>query len=115
MEVNELKDLIIESLKDAKTDKITVINVKEQTSLADYMVIISLSNHKATKSTSLMLEEKMEKHNIKATRIDGYDEGRWIVVDYSDIIVHIFNQETLGFYQLEKLWSTDENVEIINI
>ncbi|MCR4661305.1 MAG: ribosome silencing factor [Clostridia bacterium] len=115
MEVLELKEKVIDALKNVKTDEIKVINVIDQTSITDYIVIIAVNNSKQTKKACMDLEEKLEKDGIKATRIDGYEEGRWIVVDYSDIIVHIFNRDTLGFYQLEKLWGTESNIEIIKI
>ena len=59
------------------------------------------------------IEEKAEKCGLYAMRKEGTREGRWVVIDYASVIVHIFNKEMRGYYSLEKLWENGENIERI--
>jgi len=90
---------------------IVIVDVKGISDIADYFVIASGKSYPQVKAIFENLEFEMEKDGVFARRKEGVSEGRWIAVDYFDVIVHIFHDETRKFYQLEKLWMNGSNVE----
>lgn len=94
-----------------KASGIVYIDVESKTSLCDYFVICSGRSSTQVKSLAENLEEKMEKeHGITPRRREGVREGRWAVLDYGDVIVHVFNDEERDFYHLERLWEDGKNL-----
>ena len=90
-------------------EDILIINVEDMTIIADYFVICSGRSNIQVKALCDNLEDKMAESEILPTRKEGYSEGRWIVLDYSDILVHIFLQEEREFYNIERLWNAGAN------
>ena len=98
-------------LSDKKAENIVYIDVAEKSSLCDYFVIAGARSSTAVRAICENLEEKMEKQFGEVPgRRDGGREGRWNVIDYGDVIVHIFNDEMRDFYNLERLWENGENL-----
>jgi len=95
----------VESWIEAKngTD-IQSINVTELTSIANYFVIASGSSERQVKAIADNIEDEAKKLEIFPKGVEGQREGRWILLDYFDVIVHIFHEEERGLYNLEKLW-----------
>ncbi|MCQ2398989.1 MAG: ribosome silencing factor, partial [Clostridia bacterium] len=110
MEAKELAEKICKVLSDKKALDVTCIFVAEKTIVADYYVIATAKSSPHVKALSEYVEEEIEKNEIVALRREGTREGRWAVIDYGDVIVHIFNDETRDFYNLEKLWADGGNV-----
>lgn len=102
---------ICKYLSDKKAYGIVYIDVESKTSLCDYFVICSGRSSTQVKSLAENLEEKMEKEcSLSPRRREGVREGRWAVLDYEDVIVHIFNDEERDFYRLERLWEDGKNL-----
>lgn len=101
----ELTKLIVQILDKKKADKIDVIQVADVTILSDYFVIASASNSTHVKALVDELEFELKKLGRAPERVEGYQSGNWIVLDYLDVLVHIFFEETRNYYNLEKLWS----------
>jgi ribosome-associated protein len=110
----EFADSICAALYDKKGEDILIVDVAELTIVAEYFVICTGRSPIHVKSLDDSLEEKMKENDIRATRIDGYKEGRWIAMDYGNVIVHIFSNQERLFYNLEKLWSNGSNVVSYN-
>ena len=104
-------DEICKALADKKAFNIVVVDVKGISDIADTFIIASGNSFPQVKAIFENLEAHMEKLGVFCKRKEGVSEGRWIAVDYFDIIVHIFNDETRKFYQLEKLWTNGNNVK----
>ena len=109
------KELAIEACK-ALADKlgkdIVTLYVREKTDICDYFVLASGSNAPQIRAMGERVEELIEKNlGVVPTRTEGVRDGRWAVVDYGDVIVHIFNDETRLFYHLERLWADGGNLE----
>ena len=103
--------LICNFLSSKKAKGIVYLGVENKTSLCDYFVIAGGSSKTHVKSLAENLDEKLEKeYGITPKRKDGIREGRWAVLDYSDVIVHIFGDEERDFYSLERLWEDGENL-----
>ncbi len=111
MESSEMKSIICRELDEHKAFDITVLDVEHLTVMTDYFVICTAKSNKQVKALAEFVEEKLEEYNIRPSHTDGMTEGKWAVLDYGGVIVHIFNDETRMFYCLEKLWSDGENMK----
>ncbi len=109
MEGNELVQKIASVLWDRKALDIVALDVRELTVLCDYMIIASGRNANQVKSLYDDVDEAMAKEGLQLRRSEGSAEGRWVVLDYSTILVHIFHQDERAFYNLERLWDDGTN------
>ena len=94
----------IEALEDKKGEDIKVIDISEVSILADYFIIASGNNRNQVQALCDNVEEKLGKMGVIKKQIEGYDNGNWILVDYRDIVIHIFDKENRLFYDLERIW-----------
>ena len=101
----DLKDLIIKTLDSNKALDIISIDLKNKSSMADYMIIASGTSSRHIQALSEMVLEKLKSNGIKNSKIEGKESGDWKLVDGIDLIVHIFHPDKRKFYELEKIWS----------
>ncbi|MEG1509470.1 MAG: ribosome silencing factor [Clostridia bacterium] len=111
MTIEERISIIEKALDDKKASDITSIKVDEMTILTDYFVICSAKSTTQVKAIADNVEEEMTKVGFEPAHKEGGAECRWIVLDYGDIIVHIFYDETRMLYAFDKLWENGKNVE----
>ena len=104
-EINKLKKEIENILNDNKALEVKSIDLKDKTSIADFMIVASGSSSRHIQSLSEILLEKLKEQGIKNCRIEGQNSNEWKLIDALDIIVHIFHPEKRKFYDLEKMWS----------
>ena len=114
MEILELTQEIGRYLSSKKAEDILLIDVREKTTLCDYFVIASGRNTTQVRALCENLEEHLSKQGLEPRRTEGVREGRWGVLDYGDIVVHIFNDESRLFYHLERLWTEGENTRRVD-
>lgn len=101
------------SVLDAKkAHNIHVLYVNKQTTLADYFVICNGTSSTQIRSLAGDLEYELGLMGIKPLNIEGHDNSSWVILDYSSVIVHIFNNEAREFYKLDKLWSDGEEIDL---
>lgn len=98
-----------------KAFDIDVLEVTDLTSITDYFVIASASNTNLVKALAEEVEDKMTLEGEEPKKIEKDDIGQWIILDYYDVIVHIFYEETRKFYGLEKLWSDAPKLDVSDI
>jgi ribosome-associated protein len=108
MESKVLAEVILSALKERKAFDIVKINVEEKTTVADYFIVASARSSTQVKSLSEHVEEAVEKNGGNVLRREGVQDARWIVLDFGDVILHLFNDETRLFYHLERLWGEGE-------
>ena len=101
----DLKTLIIQTLDYNKALDIVSIDLKDKSSIADYMIIASGTSSRHIQSLSEQVLEKFKINGLNNCKIEGKDSSDWKLVDGIDIVVHIFNPEKRKFYELEKMWS----------
>ena len=101
----DLKKIIINTLDLNKAQNIISINLKDKSSMADYMIIASGTSSRHIQSLSEQVLEKLKNNGVKDSKIEGKESGEWKLVDGIDLIVHIFHPEKRKFYELEKIWS----------
>lgn len=104
MEHEALKNAVIAAIENKNGGDIVAIDIGEKSSIADYFVIATGKNPAHVRAVVENIEETLEKQGVFVIRKEGLQEGRWAVLDYGAVIVHIFNNETRDFYSLEKLW-----------
>ena len=103
--ISDLKQIIISTLDNNKAQDIVSIDLKDKSSVADYMIIASGTSSRHIQSLSEQVLEKLKDSGIKDSKIEGKDSAEWKLVDGIDLIIHIFHPEKRKFYELEKIWS----------
>jgi ribosome-associated protein len=101
----DLKKIVIKTLDINKAQDIISIDLKDKSSMADFMIIASGTSSRHIQSLSEQVLEKFKDNGIKDSKIEGKDSKEWKLVDGMDLIVHIFHPEKRKFYELEKIWS----------
>ncbi len=100
-----LKQIIIKTLDINKAQDIISIDLKDKSSMADYMIIASGTSSRHIQSLSEQVLVKLKDNGMNDSKIEGKDSGEWKLVDGIDLIIHIFHPEKRKFYELEKIWS----------
>ncbi len=103
--IENLKKIIIKTLDLNKAYDIISIDLKDKSSMADYMIIASGNSSRHIQSLSEQVLEKLRDNGFRDSRIEGKDSNEWKLVDGIDLIIHIFHPEKRKFYELEKMWS----------
>lgn len=98
--------------KEKKASGILLLELKGLTPLADYFLICSGVTTRQVKAVAEAVEEKLSKETVYPSHIEGLPDAHWILMDYGDLVVHIFDEETRRYYELEKLWGDAQRVEI---
>ncbi|PVZ72104.1 ribosome silencing factor [Pelagibaculum spongiae] len=104
MNSEQLRDMAISALEDVKADNITILDVREKTDVCDYMVIASGTSNRHTRSLGINLSAEMKKADMMP-RVEGEEDGEWVLVDLGDVLVHIMLPEARERYDIESLWS----------
>tara|TARA_Y100000816_G_scaffold8102_1_gene5180 strand:+ start:20 stop:370 length:351 start_codon:yes stop_codon:yes gene_type:complete len=100
-----LKKIIVQTLDINKAQDIVSIDLKDKSSMADYMIIASGTSSRHIQALSEQVLEKLKDNGVKESKIEGKDSSEWKLVDGIDLIIHIFHPEKRKFYELEKMWS----------
>ena len=103
--INQLKEEIENILNDNKAIEVKSINLKNKTSIADFMIIASGRSSKHIQALSKILMDELKKKGIENCRLEGQNSNEWKLIDAHDIIIHIFHPEKRKFYNLEKMWA----------
>lgn len=106
----EFVELVKKSIEDKQGFDIEAIDVKDLTSLADVFVIASGSSDRTVQAIADNIEDNATKLGIEPIGREGRQGGRWILLDYNQVVIHIFHQEERNFYNLERLWSDGRKV-----
>ena len=101
----DLKQIVITTFNNNKALNIVSIDLRDKSSMADYMIIASGTSSRHIQSLSEQVLEELKNNGIKNSKIEGKDSGEWKLVDGIDLIIHIFHPEKRKFYELEKMWS----------
>lgn len=108
---DELLTLILTTLDDAKGKQIKVINVIDKSSVTDYMIIVTGTSGTHIKALATHVMTQVKQQGIQPLGIEGEQDKEWVLVDLGDIIVHLMLAKTRDFYQLEKIWEPDFELE----
>lgn len=112
MEAKEMAKLAVAALEEKKAVDIKVIDIEKISALADYFIITSGTNRNQVQAMAEAVEEELQKHDIHPKNIEGYQTGNWILMDYGDIVLHIFDEENRLFYDIERIWKDGSPAEL---
>ena len=103
--ISDLKQIVIHTLDINKAQDIVSIDLKDKSSMADFMIIASGTSSRHIQALSEQVLEKLKSNGVNECKIEGKESSEWKLVDGIDLIVHIFHPEKRKFYELEKMWS----------
>ncbi len=112
MNSKELVKIAYKALDDKKGHMINIIDINEVSSMGDYFIIADGTNKNQVQALCDNVEESMQKAGAKLKNREGYSNGGWILLDYYDIIIHIFAEEERSFYDLDHIWRDGKIVSI---
>ena len=101
---------VVEAVEERKGDDLRILHLGEITSLADYFLICSGNSERQVQAIADGIQERLRADKVRPSHIEGFKPGRWILLDYGDFVVHVFDRETRAFYGLEKLWADAPDV-----
>lgn len=111
----ELVQAAAKILDEKKASDIKALEIKGISSLGDYFLVASGSSNTQVKAMADELEVKLKEQGVMPKRVEGYQSAAWVVLDYYDVIIHIFYEETRQFYSLERLWNDAPLVDLSKI
>jgi len=115
MTSREIAKLAYESIDEKKGIDIKIIDISKISVIADYFIIAGGSNQRQIQTIADNVEEKLGKAGIVPKSIEGTQKSSWILMDYRDVIIHIFNQEDRLFYDLERIWADGSTIEAADL
>ena len=101
----ELVAVAAQAAHDKKADQVLAFDVSDQLAITDAFVVASASNERAVGAIVDEVEDKLREAGAKPIRREGQRQGRWVLLDYGDVVVHVQHEEERAFYALERLWS----------
>lgn len=108
----EMVKTAVAVLQDKKGEDIRVIDISGVTVIADYFIIASGSNPNQVQALVDNVEEQMYKAGYDDPRVEGYNTASWVLLDYNDVIVHVFSQDDRLFYDLERIWRDGKEIDV---
>lgn len=111
----EIVRFTYEALEDKKGTEITVLDIAKVSVIADYFIIASGNNRNQVQALADSVQESLGKNQVYPKQIEGYQSANWILMDYGDVIIHVFNEEDRLFYDLERIWRDGQKIEITDL
>ena len=109
-ESGALAKLVVEALEDKKANDVRVLDISEVTVIADYFIIASGANKKQVQALSDNVEETLGRKGYVPKQTEGYRSAGWVLMDYGDVVVHVFDEENRLFYDLEHIWKDGREI-----
>ncbi len=103
--------MAVDALEDRKGEDVRVIDISEISTLADFFIIAGGSNINQVQAMADAVQEKLGREGYMTKNVEGYDSGNWILLDFGDIIVHVFDNENRLFYDLERIWRDGKSID----
>jgi ribosome-associated protein len=107
---------VVRACQEKKAEHITVLQLDEQASgFTDYFVVCSGGNPRQVQAISDEVDHKLSSEGVEPKHIEGYNQADWLLMDYVDFVVHIFSENALKFYDLERLWKTATRIDPVEL
>lgn len=113
--IKEMVKMAYDALDEKKAINPSIIDISKVSVMADYFIIASGNNENQVQAMADNVREVLEKAGYPCRQVEGYRNANWILLDFQDIIIHIFNHEDRLFYDLERIWRDGEQIEIENL
>lgn len=115
MNSKEIAKLAITALEDKKAEDIKVIDISEVSVIADYFIIANGTNRSQIQTLSDNVDEILGKAGVHLRQVEGYDNANWVLLDFQDVIIHIFDKENRLFYDLERIWRDGKLIDAADL
>lgn len=115
MEPFELSREIVKILSSKKGENISLVKISNVTEIADYMVFCTGNSSTHVKALAEEVEYVLKKQDIPVDHIEGHRSNSWVLLDYNDVVVHVFSNEAREFYNLDRLWEDGEKIDISDL
>lgn len=115
LKIDKRISVIAKAADDKKAFDVTILDIKGLSSVADYFIILSGNTTRQAVSIGENIEDQMSKEGYDVFNKDGYNTGKWVLLDYGDILVHIFEKEERDYYDLERLWIDGRMIDIDDV
>ena len=112
MNSKEIAKIAFNALDDKKGIDISIIDITEVSVIADYFIIAGGNNENQVQAMVDAVDEELTKAGVHSNHIEGYRNANWVLMDYNDVIVHVFNQDDRLFYDLERIWRDGKEIDI---
>ena len=110
MDAKKKYRICAEAAEDKMAENLVILDVTDVTNFTNYFIIASGTSDRQVQAISDSIQEKMKEHKVLPIGVEGYNEGKWILMDYDDVIIHIFYEPIRELYDLEKLWHDAKKV-----
>lgn len=107
----EMTKIVIKALEDKKAEDIRIIDISEVSVLADYFIIANGTNRNQVQALIDNVDDALGRAGYQERKIEGYDTANWALMDYKDIIIHVFDKENRLFYDLERIWRDGKKID----
>lgn len=97
---------------DKQAKNITALKMSDISSIADYFLICHANNERQVQAIARHIKEELSENDVTINRMEGLEQGRWVLVDIGDVVCHVFHEEERSYYNLERLWGDAENVPL---
>lgn len=108
MDSKDKVEVIRDAMEELKAIDVNVIEVTDKTQMTDYMIVCSGTSNIHIRAITDRIVDAMKEHEIKGVRREGYNEARWVLMDFGDVVAHVFDPEDRKFYALEDFWSREK-------
>jgi ribosome-associated protein len=103
--MESLAKIVVKAAEDKKADNILVLDISELSIIAEYFIICNGNNERQVQAIVTEIRDQAHKNGFNVRGIEGAEEGRWVLVDLGDVVVHVFHREERDFYNIERLWA----------
>ena len=109
MDSEEKLRIIRDAMEELKAQDIQVLDVAAKTQMTDYMIVCSGTSNIHIRAVADRIIERLKEHDVKGVRREGYHEARWVLMDFGDVVAHVFDPEDRQFYALEEFWERTQS------
>lgn len=112
MDLVEVAKLAVQAAEEKKAVRPVILDIQGLSVIADYFVIASGHSEKQVQSIATGVKDGLEEAGVRVRGVEGYDQGRWVLIDAGDVVIHIFHRDERDFYDLERLWGDAKTVGV---
>jgi ribosome-associated protein len=111
--MDKILNTIYNAIDDKKGVNTRILDISAITTISDYFIVTSGNNYNQVRAIADNVEEELlKKHGMRPERVEGYNNGEWILLDYIDYVIHVFDREQRLFYDIERIWSDGKDIEV---
>ena len=111
--MDKILNTIYNAIDDKKGGNTRILDISAITTISDYFIVTSGNNYNQVRAIADNVEEELlKKHGMRPERVEGYNNGEWILLDYIDYVIHVFDREQRLFYDIERIWSDGKEIKV---